>query len=146
MGRKKRQEPHKEKKGGAVNPERRDAEQKRRQKILLTWAFIIVALIMLALLIWNALPKPSPYNAFAKCLAEAGATMYGTDWCSHCQSQKRLFGTAFKYVPYENCDYSRECEKQGVTGYPTWILINGTHLTGEQPLALLAEKTGCKLT
>jgi hypothetical protein len=32
-----------------------------------------------------------------------------------------------------------------VTGYPTWILADGTRLEGEQPLGLLGEKTGCAL-
>jgi hypothetical protein len=128
-----------------VNPERLDAGRKRRQRLLLTWSFVIVAALLVGLVAYSLVPKPSPYVGFAQCLAQKGAVMYGTDWCGHCQDQKRMFGTAFKGVVFVNCDYSRACLDNNVTGYPTWILADGTRLEGEQPLGLLAEKTGCTL-
>ncbi len=128
-----------------ISQERAEALRKRRQKVLITWGFVGAALILLAILLLELLPKPSPYAAFATCLTKNGAVMYGTDWCSHCQAQKRMFGTAFKEMVFVNCDYSKACEAKNVTGYPTWILADGTRLEGEQPLGLLAEKTGCAL-
>ena len=35
-------------------------------------------------------------DTFAKCLTENNATMYGTEWCSHCKAQKELFGKSFQ--------------------------------------------------
>ncbi|MBR9693247.1 hypothetical protein GOV07_04970 [Candidatus Woesearchaeota archaeon] len=127
-----------------VNKERILAAERRKRKQLLTWSFIIIALCFVSLLIYGLMPKPSPFVDFATCLAEADAKMYGTDSCAHCQVQKRMFGTAFKYVDYENCDYSRVCQEEGITAYPTWV-INEERLVGQQPLELLAEKTGCIL-
>jgi hypothetical protein len=128
-----------------VNAERVDAQRRRRQKLVITWSIIIVSLVLVGALVYSLWPRPSPYVGFAQCLTAKGAAMYGTDWCSHCQSQKRQFGVAFKEIAYVNCDYSLACQEQNVTGYPTWILADGTRLEGEQPLGLLGEKTGCAL-
>ncbi len=128
-----------------VSPERLAARQRRRRKVLLTWSIIAAALVMAVLIVWSLLPKPSPYVAFAKCLTAQGAVMYGTDWCTHCQAQKRLFGDAFADVAFENCDYAAACQEHNITGYPTWIMPDGERLEGTQPLQLLADKTGCVL-
>ena len=52
--------------------------------------------------------SPGKYDDFAICLAENGAKMYGTDWCSHCKDQKLLFGKSFKYVDYTDCDLNKD--------------------------------------
>lgn len=128
-----------------VHKERIEAAKRQRQRTIMTWGFVGISVVLIALLVYSLWPKPSIYTAFASCITENGAVMYGTDWCPHCQEQKRLFGTAFKQVAYENCDYSRECQARGVTGYPTWIFDDGTRLGGTQPLEVLANKTGCTL-
>ncbi len=145
MGKKKREERAEARRAAHVRHERQLAAQRRRRKTIITWSFVAGAVAILALLIYGMIPKPSPYDAFALCLTEAGAAMYGTDWCSSCQAQKRLFGSAFADVEYVNCDYTRACEERGVRGYPTWIFEDGERLVGQQPLAVLAEKTGCAL-
>lgn len=79
----------------------------------------------------------------AKALSEKGMVMYGAYWCPHCQSQKKLFGDAVKYIDYVECDSQGEnanpdeCEAKGITGYPTWI-YQGQQYSGEQSLAELA--------
>ena len=128
-----------------VNAERVDAQRRRRQKVIITWSIIILALVLVGAFAYSRWPRPSPYVGFAQCLSAKGAVMYGTDGCGHCQSQKRQFGVAFKEVAYVNCDYSLACQERNVTGYPMWILADGTRLEGEQPLGLLGEKTGCVL-
>lgn len=88
---------------------------------------------------------PGKYDSFAKCLSEKGAKMYGTDWCSHCKAQKKLFGNSFQYVNYVDCDWNKdECLKAGIQGYPTWIIDNKMY-TSEQSLERLASLTGCGL-
>ena len=44
------------------------------------------------------------YDNFAKCLAQKGIIMAGTDWCHFCKQQKEMFGTSFQYINYKNCD------------------------------------------
>ena len=71
-------------------------------------------------------------DAFAQCLADKSVTMYGTEWCSHCKNQKKLFGSSFQYINYVDCDKNQqECSSAGVQGYPTWK-INGQNYPGEQ--------------
>lgn len=90
-------------------------------------------------------------DAFAKCLAEKKATMYGSFLCSHCDDQKTLFGSSFRYVPYIECSArgSRQmtfpCVAARIRYTPTWIFADGERRTGVQQLKDLSEKTGCKL-
>lgn len=90
-------------------------------------------------------PNPE-LDEFAQCLAEKEVTMYGAEWCPHCQNQKRMFGNSFAYVPYVECPQETSlCIERGIEAYPTWIFPDGTKLVGEQELSALAEKSGCQL-
>jgi glutaredoxin len=108
---------------------------------------IIFLIILMVLVVFTGCSSKGPgeYDSFAQCLYEKDAVMYGTEWCSHCQNQKKMFGKSFQYINYVDCDkYSNECLKNGIKGYPTWI-INEEKYTGEQPLQRLASLTECKL-
>ena len=88
---------------------------------------------------------PGEYDQFTQCLTDNDATMYGTEWCSHCKNQKAAFGSSFEYVYYVDCDKDKdECIKAGVKGYPTWQ-INGENYPGEQSFERLAFLTGCSV-
>lgn len=113
---------------------------------------VIVALFVLVLFALGIALTPgseSNYSqasvqAFAECLAQKGTMMYGAYWCPHCEAQKKLFGDAFKSVPYVECTQKAdECNAKGVTGYPTWIFADGSKVEGEQTFNALAQKTGC---
>lgn len=87
--------------------------------------------------------KSSEYDSFAQCLTEKGAVIYGTQWCSYCQSQKEMFGSSFEYINYVDCDFERsKCDKAGVRTYPTWQ-INGELYTGQQTMYKLASLAKC---
>lgn len=96
--------------------------------------------------------KSGKLDVFAQCLKTSGAQFYGTFWCTHCQNQKKMFGTSSQYLPYIECstpDGSEQlqvCKDKGIEGYPTWVFADGTRLSGELPLATLAEKTSCLLS
>ncbi len=102
---------------------------------------LIISLLMIALLIGCG----GNYDIFAQCLTDNGVIMYGTDWCTHCQNQKLLFGTSFNNIAYVNCDNSPQaCTNAGVTGYPTWY-VNGEIYSGVQSLETLSQFSGCNL-
>lgn len=96
-------------------------------------------------------PVPGKYDQFATCLKDNGAVFYGAFWCSHCQAQKKMFGSSQKLLPYVECSASngqsimKECTDKKITGYPTWEFADGSRLTGEVALLKLAEKTACEL-
>ena len=91
-------------------------------------------------------PEPGKYDALSKCLTEKGVVMYGTEWCTHCQNQKKSFGDSFQYVTFIDCDkYPDDCKAAGVEGYPTWK-INGTNYPGEQNFYTLAKNADCLAT
>lgn len=99
----------------------------------------------------NTPSEKTPITAegkLAKCLADKGALVYGTGWCPHCTAQKKAFGTESKeFLPFIDCEKKAGlCQKEGITGYPTWKFTDGTELGGNQPLVKLATKTGCQYT
>jgi len=113
---------------------------------------LIVGTIVAALVRSNATPPgPGQYDAFAQCLEEKGAIFYGAFWCPHCQSQKKLFGTSAKLLPYEECStadgkgQNQICIDNGISSYPTWVFADGSRLNGQISLEQLAEKTACEL-
>ena len=114
-----------------------------RPKIIFSFLFILI--LSLVLIGCTKDTGPAKYDSFTQCLTEKGATMYGTDWCSHCKNQKEMFGDSFQYVNYVDCDWNKdECLKAGIKGYPTWIIDNKKY-TGEQRLERLALLTECEL-
>jgi len=107
--------------------------------------FIFFVFLISVIVISGCTKGPGKYDTFAQCLNEKGATMYGTEWCSHCKNQKALFGNSFQYIDYVDCDKNKnECLRNGVKGYPTWI-IDGESYPGEQQLYKLASLAGCEL-
>jgi thiol-disulfide isomerase/thioredoxin len=104
----------------------------------------------------NNIPAgPGKYDAFAICLKDKGAVLYGAFWCPHCQEQKKLFGTSQKFLPYVECSTAdgqgqlQICKDQKIVGYPTWKLADGTVIPNENgagvSLETLAAKTSCPL-
>jgi len=99
----------------------------------------------------NTPPISGKYDSFATCLKDKGAVFYGTFWCTHCQSQKKLFGSSQKLLPYVECstpdgqNQTQFCKDKKIEGYPTWIFADGSQLNGEIPLQQLADKTSCVL-
>jgi thiol-disulfide isomerase/thioredoxin len=126
--------------------------EKHAKKILIaTWILIAIAAVVGGFLYVKSIPPPKgEYDAFAKCIANTSTTFYGASWCPHCHDQKAEFGTAAQYLPYVECSYAQGtqlqvCTDKGITNYPTWYFPDGSSSTGEQTLALLAQKTGCAL-
>ena len=118
----------------------------------------LIVLIIVGLVLVKQLAPDRPSNgsevvnteidSFAQCIADAGAKFYGAYWCPHCQAQKKLFSNS-KKLPYVECSLpdgktqTKECAALEISGYPTWILADGTRLDGEQTFETLAEKTSC---
>jgi hypothetical protein len=120
------------------------------------WLWIGIAL-GLVLLAWSAYyffyyaSRVSTLDGFAECLTARGVQMYGTWWCPHCADQKEMFGYAFRRVDYIECSppgqrgETEACKRAGVKNFPTWQFPDGSRTEGAQPLALLSQKTGCRL-
>lgn len=97
-------------------------------------------------------PQPGPVETdfrtgLARHLTATGAAVYGAYWCPHCETQKDMFGPAFKYIDYVECDPQGKgarpwlCEEKGIRGYPTWE-ISGQFYAGVLSLEELARLSG----
>lgn len=99
----------------------------------------------MVILILGCQKQKQNYDAFAQCLTEKGAVMYGAYWCGHCKEQKDMFGESFQYINYVECtEKEQTCDDSGITGYPTWIIDEEVH-TGVQPLHKLAGLSQCQI-
>ncbi|OGH63518.1 MAG: hypothetical protein A2848_00155 [Candidatus Magasanikbacteria bacterium RIFCSPHIGHO2_01_FULL_50_8] len=111
----------------------------------------LIVVVIGALAFVRSRPKQTPPGAqqLAQCLVDKGVAFYGASWCSHCKSQKELFGGAAATLPYIECaignGQSQECTDAGVESYPTWVNAKKEKLLGEQSFAALAEFSGCEL-
>lgn len=115
-----------------------------------------IGLVLVPLVIYVVMSTPNPtrfegqYDQLAQCLTEKGAKMYGAYWCSHCLSQKKMFGSSFSKINYIECSLpdgqtqTEVCQQAGIKGYPTWEFSDGSRLEGEVSLETLAEKSNCK--
>jgi len=82
---------------------------------------------------------------FSECLTNNDAVLYGANWCSHCNSQKSMFGEHIEKIAFIDCDESRNlCELAEIEAYPTWV-INGKKHLGVKSLNTLGALTGCEL-
>lgn len=122
----------------------------QNNKSLLIIGAIVVVVIIGLFLIPNTTGS-TKYDQFAQCLVDKGAKFYGAFWCPHCQAQKARFEASAHLLPYVECStpdgkgVNQICTEKGIKQYPTWIFADGSELTGEVELDVLAEKTGCVL-
>lgn len=129
-----------------IKQDRARFNRRERNKRIFNLAIIIVICVAIIIAVFQALRPEAPgqHDDLAKCLTAKGAIMYGTEWCPHCQEQKRLFGTSFRYATFVNCDVSADaCTMAGVEAFPTWVFADGSSVTGKQELDTLAERAGC---
>ena len=122
--------------------------KKIKNKIMFGIIIILSAIIILLvakIFFVNASEENPSVDSFAQCLTEKGVVMYGAEWCSHCQNQKKLFGDSFRFINYVDCDKNGNlCTSEGVKGFPTWK-VNGGSYPGEKSFETLASLSGCKL-
>ncbi len=126
-----------------------NSKARARNKRIIHYTILIVVISIVAYLIFLiAKPDNTPgkYDSFAQCITSKGAIMYGTNWCPHCQAQKKEFGNSFRYIIFIDCDANKvACDLAGAKGYPTWVFSDATSISGEQDFATLAERTGCSI-
>ena len=118
-------------------------------KDFLIIALVIVGFMALASLSMTQIEEvPEDMDAFAKCLTDNGARMYGAYWCGHCNEQKESFGESWEFIDYVECSYSSggqalECSTAGIKAYPTWEFKDGSRLSGRLSFEELSRNTGC---
>lgn len=126
---------------------------KENKIVIVSAIFLIIAVIIFAFINVKSLARKNVatglYDAFAQCLTDKGAVMYGAEWCTHCQAQKAAFGDSFKFINYVECpDNTQVCIDKGIQGYPTWLIGTSTKLEGfdeNKTMKDLSDATGCEL-
>jgi hypothetical protein len=112
---------------------------------------LLIAVIAVGLFAFIHHQQGTRYKAFAQCLSDKGAKMYGAYWCPHCADQKELFGASFQYVNYTECgikgsrSLAQVCTDANVQHFPTWVFADGSRVEGKHELEFLSQETGCAL-
>jgi len=97
----------------------------------------------------SSAPASQAVTNLAKYMGSADCAMYGSYTCPHCNTQKLMFGDAFKYIKYVECNPNGKnanvelCNQKGIEAFPTWD-INGQFYEGAKSLRELAKLTGYK--
>jgi uncharacterized membrane protein len=122
-------------------------------KFVLTSLVIFLVIIGGSYLAHSGVRKSAPATKtvieLAKHLNSTRSSMYGSYTCPHCNTQKLMFGDAFKYINYVECNPGGKnsdallCDEKGIDGYPTWE-INGRLHQGAKSLRELARLSGFK--
>ncbi len=117
------------------------------KKIIISFLILaVVSVLAFRFIIKKPGASAGNLDAFAQCLAQKGAMMYGAYWCPHCQNEKKVLGDSFRFVQYVECSSeSQKCLDAGVKGYPTWIFADGRKFEGEQGIEKLSQESGCPL-
>ena len=111
--------------------------------------FILVLISFIFLVVVGCSRSPDP--SFAQCLTEKDVTMFGAYWCSHCATQKKLFGNSWQYVNYVECSLPNKagtteiCLQEKIETFPTWDFADGNRVEGVLTIEQLSVKTGCLL-
>ena len=110
------------------------------------WGLIVALVVTGVFVLYGGdapVAAPSGRAAFAACLSSKGVTMYGTDTCPACQTQKEMFDADFKNITYINCDINPEiCTQNDIKKWPTWM-YNGKAIEGVRTFGELAGISGC---
>jgi thiol-disulfide isomerase/thioredoxin len=118
---------------------------------------VLIRAGVLALLCFSAVSfsgsDKAKLDAFARCLTDKKAVMYGAFYCEHCKEQKDLFGDSAQYLPYVECvekgtrKITDQCKVLGIRKTPTWIFEQGGERIEGKVLSLqeLSQKSGCPL-
>jgi len=129
----------------------------RKDRILVKGSIAVYLAVVVAIVVGVAIyfaSRPSAqgkYDDFARCLKDKGVILYGAFWCPHCQAQKAMFGSSAQYLPYVECStpdsqsQTAVCAEKGIAEYPTLVFADGSKLTGEATLKVLAQRSGCDL-
>src|SRR5215813_15230597 len=138
-----------------MSEERRKRQQERMgtaqpieipRKVFI-WAGVTVLVVGAYLAYWYH--DTHRYDAFAKCLSEKQAKMYGLYWCPHCLEEKEKFGKSFQYVNYVECaikgskEMAPACSAVGAAHFPSWQFNGGPLKEGVLSLEDLGSRTGC---
>jgi hypothetical protein len=117
----------------------------KNKYFLITLAIIIIFIVLLSTPVIDF--SPGKYDDFAECISNSGAKMYGAYWCTHCISQKKLFGGSFSKINYVECSLpnnagqTKVCIDAGIESYPTWEFGDGTREQSELSLSKLSQIT-----
>ena len=115
----------------------------------------IIILILIIFLGYLYLTRNSneigQYDSFAQCIKDSEAKFYGSYQCIHCKTQKEMFGSSQKYLPYVECGplggpQTLTCQQAGITGYPTWDFPDGERLQGSLSFDVISKHTNCTIS
>lgn len=109
-------------------------------KNVLVNVLVILGVLVIAFILINR-SFMDVEKSVAVCIGN-NAVLYTQVGCSHCETQKQIFGENSEFLTIVDCTETPE-KCLGISGTPTWI-IYGEEYLGVQPIEKLKEVTGCE--
>lgn len=120
--------------------QKKSAEKKKKLYRNIGIVSVLIILVAVSLIYaYNQSQRPAYYDDFAKCLADKGVIVYGTNSCQYTKAQLDMFGRADEHL-----DYRHYMKTSGITTTPTWE-YEGERYPNVQTLDFLSELSGCPL-
>lgn len=118
---------------------------KMKLSTIFNWA-IFLGILGFALFIWYSPGEKNVPQNTIECIA-LNSVLYVQLGCSHCETQKELFGESYKNLTVVDCWEERKnnpnkCIEAGIEATPTWI-INGEKYRGVREVEEIQALTGC---
>jgi len=121
-------------------------KETKKNSITNVIVFSIIILVFASFIVYSFVIKNNGISPerVAQCLSDKGAKLYTSQYCPHCQEQKKMFGDALSKLDIAECSTQiEECQNAGITAYPTWI-INGRKFLGTKDMNTLYDLSDCK--
>ncbi len=122
----------------------KDKNANNKVNIIVFGLIVFIFISIIGYSIFSKIPQVS-VSSVAQCLSDSGAILYASQYCTHCQAQKSMFGNYLNKINVVECSTNIvECQNAGITAYPTWE-INGRKFVGLRDLNTLSDIAGCNL-
>lgn len=113
---------------------------KKQSWITLGIIFLVIVIAFVIIYLKNNSSSVEP--EVAKCIGSK-SILYSKLGCTHCETQKKMFGDSYQYLTVVDCFYEKEiCLNASISGTPTWI-VDGKQYIGVQEIETLQRITGC---
>ena len=126
-------------------------------KKLISGVLLVLVLLGVSVVwLWQSEKDQFPLRAelteLAQCLAEKEVIFYGAYWCPHCASQKQMFSSVERHLPYIECadpadrnEQTQLCKDEKILAYPTWRFTSGQECAGPVTPEILAYLAECRV-
>ena len=116
-----------------------------KDKLIFCGIIFFVLILSFFILFILSLKENNPEKELVECISEK-AVLYTQKGCLFCGKQEDLFGEQYSLLRIVDCsekDNWKKCLNSGIMSTPSWVLNDGTKISGVKSIEELKEILGC---